>query len=212
MTLLIRRIMEYSVPVTLLFLASFYTEQLSGLDLRATLTQAGRRRRWTVAAIVVLALGLVALQVRTWYHVMPNFGPGPPTRKAAALYLREHTDPDELVFTCDWDDAPELFFFNDRNRYPVMLDPSFMVYRDPDRWREWFEVARGGFAGRTYDILARDYRFGVCTWDFEELKRIVEKDPRMEIVHDDEWAWVFRIDREHPEIPLDRFLELAPDR
>jgi hypothetical protein len=211
MTFMIRRFLEYSVPITLLFLAAFYTEQLAGFDLRAALANAGRRRRWAVAAIVALVVLLGSLQVRTWHHVMPNFGPGPPMRQEAALYLKEHADPDELVFTCDWDDTPELFFFNDRNRYPVILDPSFMYYRDPEVWREWYEVARGGFAGRTYDILARDYRFGVCTWDFEDLKRIVEKDPRMEIVHDDGGAWVFRIDRENPEITLDQFLELAPD-
>jgi hypothetical protein len=212
MTFMIRRFMEYSVPITLLFLAAYYTEQLSRFDLRAVLREAGRRRRWVVAALAALAVALAGLQVRTWYHVMPNFGPGPATRQDAALYLKEHTDPDELVFTCDWDDAPELFYFNDRNRYPVMLDPNFMYYRDPELWREWYEVARGGYAGRTYDILARDYRFGVCTWDFDELKRIVEKDPRMEVVHDDDWAWVFRIDRDNPEITLDQFLELAPDR
>jgi hypothetical protein len=211
MTLMIRRFLEYSVPLTLFFLAAFYTEYLSGLDVRGALATAGRRRRRALGAIAVLVLGLAGLVVKTSRDVMPNFRSGPPSRREAALYLRQHTDPDELVFTCDWDDTPELFYYNDRNRYPVMLDPNFMYYRDPEVWREWYEVARGGFAGRTYDILARDYRFGVCTWDYEDLKRIVEKDPRMEIVHDDGDAWVFRIDRDNPEISLDQFLELAPE-
>ena len=60
----------------------------------------------------------------------------------------------------------------------------------------------------TYELLAPDYRYGVCTWDFDALKRIVERDPRMEIVLDSGGAWVFRIDQEHPEIDLLDYLEL----
>jgi len=44
MTFMIRRFLEYSVPISLLFLAAFYTEQLEGFDLRATLAKAGPQR------------------------------------------------------------------------------------------------------------------------------------------------------------------------
>ena len=135
-----------------------------------------------------------------------------PTRRGAALYLAEHTDPDELVFTCDWDDAPELFFFNDSNRYPVIMDPYYMYGHDPQLWEEWYGLARGLYGGRTYDLLARHYRYGVCTSDFEELRAIVEDDPRMQVVFDDAdngGAWVFRLDLDNPSLPLDQFLGIV---
>jgi hypothetical protein len=212
MSLVMRRFIEYSAPLTLFFLASYFTDRLAGFDLREALSASGKRRRRAVMSAGLIAVALVLLLAKTYRDALPLFRPVPPMRQAAALYLKEHTEPDELVFTCDWDDAPELFYFNHHNRYPVLLDPNFMCYRDPERCREWSHLAAGGFAGRSYDILARDYRFGVCTWDYRRLKRIVEKDPRMEIVLDSGGAWVFRIDRERPEIELDQFLELAPER
>jgi hypothetical protein len=209
MTFVILRFDEYAVPVTLWFLAAFYTAHTADLDLRGALAAPGRHRARALAGLAIVALGTTGVVIQTGRDALPRFRPGPSLRRDAALYLREHTEPDELVFTCDWDDAPELFYYDDRDRYPVMLDPNFMVQWNPERYREWFSVARGALAARTYDVLARDYRFGVCTWDFEDLKRIVEIDPRMEVVYDDGRAWVFRIDREHPEISLDRFLELG---
>jgi hypothetical protein len=212
MTLLLPRFVEYSVPLTLLFLASFFTDELATFDLREALSRAGRRRKAALAVIGTAFPILAAVLVWSHARAVEFFTPVPPMRREAALYLAEHTEPDELVFTCDWDDGPELFYFNDRNRYPVLLDPNFVCHRDPDRCREWAKVARGGFVGRTYDVLAAEYRYGVCTWDYGDLKRIVEKDPRMEIVLDTPGAYVFRIDRDNPEIKLDDFLELAPDR
>ena len=128
------------------------------------------------------------------------------------MWLAEHTEPDELVFTCDWDDSPQLFFYDDHNRYPVMMDPVLMYLHDPQLWREWSRIADGGFAGRTYDMLVKTYRHGVCTWDFEAFRHIVETDPRFTIVHDDVDAFVFSIDPEKRAISLDKFLDLAPPK
>ena len=208
MTLMMKRFVEYSIPLTLFFLASFYTDRLEGIDLRAWFRE--KRRLASVLATIGVLL-TAALVVRSYRATAPEFLAYPPMREEAARYLLEHTEPDELVFTCDWDDSPELFYFNQKNRYPVLLDPGFMYARDPAAWRSWFEVARGAHVGETYDTLAAEYRYGVCTWDFEEMRRRIEKDPRMEIVLDTETAYVFHIDRENPTISLDQFLELAPD-
>ena len=211
MTLMIHRFVEYSVPLSLWFLASFYSEQLAGFDLRRALSpRAGRARGLALGATAALALLLASAVAKTYRDTAPIMNENPPSLRGAALYLEQHTEPDELVFTCDWDDSPQLFFYNDHNRYPVMMDPVLMYLHDPQLWREWSRLADGGFAGRTYDMLAKTYRYGVCTWDFEGFRRIVDTDPRFEIVHDDIDAFVFRIDPEKREIPLDKFLELAP--
>ncbi len=93
----------------------------------------------------------------------------------------------------------------------MLLDPNFMYFWDREHWSEWYALARGEFGGRSYNLLAERYRYGVCTWDFKHLRWIVEHDPRMEIVAENAGAYVFRIDRDHPEIPLDRFLYLSSD-
>jgi len=206
------RFIEYSVPVGILFAAACVTDRLQDVNLAELL----RKFR----PVLVYALGAVAslvfagMLVYTYRDTVPIFQVAPPERKTAALYLKEHTDPDELVYTCDWDDAPELFFFNQKNRYPVIMDPFYMYAHSPKVWREWASIASGSYAGRSYDELAKNYRYGVCTIEFEELKAIVENDPRMEVVFDDtknEGAWVFRLDPDNPSITLDQFLGIVPE-
>jgi hypothetical protein len=213
MTLMIHRFVEYSVPVTLWFLASFYSEQLAGFDLRRSLARGAGRSPWIVrAATAATALLLAGSVVKTYRDTAPIMNENPPSLRGSARWLAEHTEPDELVFTCDWDDSPQLFFYDDHNRYPVMMDPVLMYLHDPQLWREWSRIADGGFAGRTYDMLVKTYRHGVCTWDFEAFRHIVETDPRFTIVHDDVDAFVFSIDPEKRAISLDQFLDLAPPK
>ena len=211
MTLMIHRFVEYSVPLTLFFLASYYSDRLSGFDVKALLSRRAGRDRWPVLAVATALVLLLAVSVwKTFRDTAPILRDNPPSLRAAAEYLERHTAEDELVFTCDWDDSPQLFFYNHHNRYPVMMDPVLMYLDDPQRWLDWSRLADGGFAGRTYDELVGKYRYGVCTWDFEAFRRIVDLDPRLEVVLDDGDAFVFRIDSERREIPLDTFLELAP--
>ena len=207
MTLMIHRFVEYSVPLTLFFLGAFYSERLEGFDLRAALA----RRPLIRAAAAALLVALAALAFKTYRDTAPILHLNPPSLRGAALWLAEHTPQDELVFTCDWDDSPQLFFYDDHNRYPVMMDPVLMYLHDPLLWTEWSRLASGDFAGRTYDKLVESYRHGVCTYDFEKFRRIVDLDPRLEIVYEDPDAFVFRIDPDRREIPLDTFLELAPN-
>lgn len=211
LTFMIRRFIEYSVPFTLLFLAAFYTCHLRGFSLRASLARGGRTRLLAAGAAAVVVLLTAGLFVRSYLDALPHYRVPEPRLKDSALYLLDHTEEDELVFTCDWDDTPALFFYNHRNRYPVFMDPNFMYVWNPEHWEEWYGIAHGDFGGRTYNLLAERYEYGVCTWDFEHLKWIVENDPRMEVVFDSGGSWVFRVDRDNPEISIDEFLRLTDD-
>jgi len=211
LTLMIRRFIEYSVPLTLLFLAAFYSCHLKEFSLRASLGRAGRGRLLAVGGAALVLLATAGLFVRSYRDAVPHFRVPETMLKDSALYLREHTAEDELVFTCDWDDTPALFFYNHHNRYPVFMDPNFMYVWNREHWKEWYGIAHGDFGGRTYNLLAESYEYGVCTWDFEHLRWIVENDPRMEVVLDAGGSWVFRVDRDNPEISIDQFLRLADD-
>ena len=210
LTAMNRRFVEYSVPVGLFFVAAFVTDAMREVDLGTLWRAGGVKRKVLAGSALLTAIVFGVLAYTTYKGVRPRLYLPTPERMGAALYLHEHTDDDELVFTCDWDDAPELFFFNPKNRYPVIMDPFYMYVHDPEFWKQWVAAANGMYLGRTYDILAPMYRYGVCTQGWTEIKAIVGKDPRMELVFDDFGAFVFRIDQENPEIPLDQLMKMAP--
>ena len=193
-----KRFTEYSVPVTLLFCAIFFKPYFEDFELKwkpLTLKKIG-------IGIVVIG-SMLGLGYNSYFNTVDEFrGAREPGLKSAAEYLLEHTEEDELVFTADWDDAPELFFYNHKNRYLIFLDPNFMYYWDKEIWQKWSNVANGMYSDKTYDVLKNEFkiRYGVATNNFRALKTRVIMDPRMEIVHKSSSAYVFKLNEEE-EIP-----------
>ena len=63
--------------------------------------------------------------------------------RGAALWLKENSTSNSLVYTTDWDDFPELFFHNHENHYIVGLDPHFLYLHDADLYRLWERINKG---------------------------------------------------------------------
>lgn len=58
-------------------------------------------------------------------------------------FVRAHAQPDDIIFTDDWDIFPVFFYVNSYNRYVVGLDPKFTQERRPDLWARYVRITRG---------------------------------------------------------------------
>jgi hypothetical protein len=108
--------------------------------LRARLTP-GRERLMAVAAAAVVA-PLVYL------NVLGAMSDVRGTRsylqyRDAALWLAGNSPPGARVFATDWDDFPELFFWNTHNTYLIGLDPTYMYLHDGPLYLRWRAITRG---------------------------------------------------------------------
>lgn len=52
--------------------------------------------------------------------------------RRAATYIRGHSLSGDIVYNASWDYFPQLFYWNDRNRYVAGLDPTFMYHWNPE--------------------------------------------------------------------------------
>ncbi len=187
-----KRFVEYFVPVSVWFCAKAIS------DAWPSLQQDPPRiwhKSWVQTAIIVsLSSFLVFNVARTFRENRKNHrGPKASAFLPAAQWLAKNTPKDSVIFTCDWDDAPELFHYNHRNRYMIFLDPNFMYRWDNKVWKDWDSVANG----REKDpvrMLEERFKtvYGVCTGNFKDLRRqLVRHDRvRVESVGD---MYVFRI-------------------
>ena len=190
LTLMIKRFAEYSVPMVFFFLALFFSAHIG----TTSIVEFCRRNRFLAACLA--PIGLVFLLYCHWNSyrtVAPQFQIQEPELRDAALFLKEKTNAGELVFTCDWDDAPQLFFYNHENRYLVFLDPTFIYIWDPGMWREWVDIVKGNYGSNTYEQMRKIARYGVCTAQFQQLRQIIKKDPRIEILFENKYSYVFRL-------------------
>lgn len=139
-TLKSQRFIEYFVPFAVLFIAAAFSYAKSyGLFSYS----------WIIAIPNVFKIGCAGVLVSVW--IMLNFllsvenatmGWSNDGYKVGALWLRENTPADSTVFNMDWDDFPELFYYNSRNYYIVGMDPTFMYGYDQELYWLWYHITQ----------------------------------------------------------------------
>ena len=193
MTMISKRFVEYSYPIGLLFCACYCRDRWGKVDLRTLWSQSKLKMAVSVLLITAIAGASGAASYRNLHRDLISVKPS--RYEQAAKFLQQHTLPDTTVFTCDWDDAPELFYFNHHNRYMIFMDPLFMYSWSPQVWHIWMKIASGTAAERTAKILFNDLKiqYGLCTGNYYNLRKIIENDPHLHIVYEDKEVYVFKV-------------------
>ena len=187
-----RRFAEYFPPYAVLFLA-FSSRAWLERYWRALHEQ---KAPLVVALSVFLGAGVIAGLYATLASVRDDIARQPATSayRAAALWLKENTEPYETVFHTDWDDFPKLFYFNTHNTYLVGLDPDFMRLKDNDLFRQWAQVSKGNI----YQVSTIVDNFG-SRYVFSEKyhRKFVENadaDERLRRVFEDDMTVMYKLD------------------
>ena len=190
----IGRFVEYWVPFTILFLASGAKDLTEGADWKGWL------RAHRISGPVLCGLLLLLLLAQTARSVVESQLEVETDRsmyyRSEATWIKNHVPPGEVVFTCNWDSFPYLFFFAPQQRYLVALDPTFMQAYDPELFRLWYRIATGQEQNSADLVLSR---FG-SRWVFAEKREWIQpfidrarRDPRFLLVYDGPDAAVFAV-------------------
>ena len=189
-----KRFFEYSVPVTTLFCAFFFVDVFEGYDEARFLRDYGPLGQAAVAAWLIgmgAATGIEGRMVRQDFRTV-----SPPRFKELAAVLARNAPPGEFVYACDWDEPPELLFYDDQYRYPVMMDPTFMYYWSPATWTKWNAVSNARLSpDETRDALLDAFhaRYGVCGSKFGAFRLLLGSDKRFKILAENASGYVFEV-------------------
>ncbi len=101
--------------------------------------------RWEpllLAAAIVVAAPLTFTSVRAAMSDVKGAREHTQYRDAA-LWIARNSPPGSRVFNTDWDDFPELYYWNTHNVYLNGLDPTYMYLHDPQLYLSWRAITRG---------------------------------------------------------------------
>lgn len=177
LTMQSRRFVEYWAPLTVAFGAFLTRDLLAGLDLMKAALE-NPTRFWRLVTTCTLVAG--GLMVHSYLEIREDFArQGGSEVRAIAQWLEKNTPANSVVFTCDWDDFPELFYWNHHNRYLVSLDPTFLYDFDRQVWKKWKEVVDARVTD-LYEPIRRDFgsRHVFCTKDMQPFIQRADLDPR----------------------------------
>jgi hypothetical protein len=111
-----------------------------------------------------------------------------------ARWLAANTPAGARVFATDWDDFPELFFWNTHNTYLIGLDPTYMYLYDGPLYLQWRDITRGNVerpAALIRDVYGSSWVF--TDTDHREFLRRAAEDPELVEVYRDREVVLFRV-------------------
>lgn len=202
LTLASKRFIEYSAPLTLAYGAFLLRDIVSDEDVDRWSTKAPTLFMVTVWLITAACGGLL---YRSYFDSKKDIeAESEPGLKSAALWLKAHAAKDDIVMTCDWDDFPQLFYYNTDQRYMNCLDPMFFYAWNKDLWKLWTDVTNA----RTPDIyslvkLRFHAKWILATNDFGSMIRKCSADPRFRRVFADKDCTIFQLLDELPNVLSD---------
>jgi hypothetical protein len=172
MSLRSNRHAEYFFPYITLFVGEVFAITLPLIDWQLARTRAleliktkWQRRGLTLAAFLI-ALSPIHQMTATAHLIRDGVLPWDGAKKTAE-FVRSATAPGEIVFDGSWDYFPQLWYWNDENRYISGLDPRFLAaknadlalkYQDLDVKKESTKDLFSAFPSRIIVMIKQKYR------------------------------------------------------
>ncbi len=138
LTLKSKRFIEYYAPMSLLFSALIYKDYL--INVKWHDLKHGFEQHWQIIAGFTLVVMLAVVGLGYNYQQQLDSVSTSPTGveyKGVAAWLIDHSQTGEIVFNSQWDQFPQMFFYDDKNYYIAGIDPTFIYIRNPEDYQKW---------------------------------------------------------------------------
>ncbi len=137
LTLWHRRFVEYWVPFAILSAAVTLQSYISAISWESFV------RVWRMWQIKIAVLLIAVIFIGFGYYTISSVeeslisGESVQEYKEASQWLSENSEAGDIVLNTQWDQFPQLFYFNSKNYYILGLDPTFMYIHDKEKYWKW---------------------------------------------------------------------------
>jgi hypothetical protein len=194
LTMKSRRFIEYWPPFAVLFAASALKPHLERWTWE-TIPDGWPKRAVAVGVFAATLLAGVVLTTNVRETRRSVSGESDPNIYAgAATWLRENTPEGSLVFNTDWDDFPMLFHHDTHNAYASGLDPTYLLYANPELSELYEEITLGKKKNPAAIIRDRfGSRYAFTDSGHGDFIRNATDGGQMKVVYEDEHALVLEV-------------------
>lgn len=201
LTIMANRFVEYWVPFAILFAAFVFSRQIISNWPPATVANLWPRKLtkfFVFSCLTIVIAGLATFNVRvTTANIDQGFSFD--KYQSAALWLKENTPQNSVVFNSSWGDFPQLFFYNHHNYYLVGLDPTFTYFYDQQLYWLWQNMTKEGIvcgqqscdkisSQSVYQIIKDKFKsdYVLVNEKHSKFRKILENDEKFKKVFEQE--------------------------
>lgn len=193
MTLRSRRHVEYFVPLMMLSVAS-WSSQLPWGKIRPF------ARRYAISFFLLGAclVSMTAVYAQRSLAQAKKDLDGSyrfTLYEKASAFLAANTEPNEVIIHSDWDQMPPLFWWNDKDRYMMGLDPTFLYNASHERYKDYVDFTLGKSADPIKVMDEFGARFVLSDRGHANMQEMLEKSGRFEKAYTDSETFIYRLKR-----------------
>lgn len=152
------RMLLYWAPCAILLTAIVLAQPLKATLTKQLQSSTGRLTKIllvTVCACFVIRLTQNIYGISTAVH---THGISIYRLQGAANWLASHTSPGDVITNATWHIFPELFYWNQSNRYITGEDPAFLWIGDAGRYAQWASLQSGTVSSQTFIQVLRAFQ------------------------------------------------------
>lgn len=202
-----KRNIDYFIPLAVLFTAFSFNQLLTNLPWKSyfqnfNFVNKNMAHRLITAMLSFLILILVffsAISIfkNVWLAKKNEFSGGSSFNRFenAATFLKENSQPGEIIFHSSWDEFPFLFYHNDKNYYTAGLDPTFSYAENKALYWLWYNIITGQQT-KNLNLDIKNYfntKLILVKESFKELKNNLDKDEGSKLIYQDKEAYIYRL-------------------
>jgi len=199
-----RRYIEYYVPFSIFFIANslhiVFTKYLWS-DCKSIFHKFWQKNIFTKFILFVISIYFLliipAIIVKDCLRNRDDLQSGIPYAKfaEASAWLVNNTPQGSIVLHSDWDEFPNLFYYNSHNYFIVGLDPTFMYNYNQDLYWQWVNITIGKQKDDLPNILQDNFHasYVFLEKDHTEMDNNMQQFSELELVYDDKEAKIYKV-------------------
>ncbi|MEI6288442.1 MAG: hypothetical protein WCP18_02590 [bacterium] len=201
-----RRNIEYFIPMAVLFSATVFTAGFKIKEVRRDLQQikkilylkeiwSSRFLKYFLSAVIFTSLlaGIIGLAITEKTSISSGYGLN--YLQNASNFLQQNSQAGDIVFHNNWDEFPILFYNNNKNKYIIGLDPTFLYYQNPDLYYKWLDTINGKNPDEVYNIIKNDFqaKFVLIAKRNQKMLKNIANNFYFTEIYDDNEATIYKV-------------------
>lgn len=195
------RYMEYLIPFIIIFIATAYSQLISFKKIKFYINKLLNNYKIITyfiygTGVIILLLFLSCVYKNIIISKMPD-GIIYTNLKNSSQWLIKNVPTGEIVYNSDWDEWPQLFYYDDKHYYIIGLDYTFLYNYDYSLHKMYDDIMLGKNTTEVSKTIKQKFKANYILVTKKQKHQLLlnnlENDAGIELLYEDQEAKIYKI-------------------
>lgn len=184
LTIMTRKMIEYSAPIIIFSLAYFISQNFQKFQ-KLIISLPNKIKYFLFTFILLLILILGSNNYLQVYNNLSNDIKQRQDTLEALEWVKANIN-DKIIYHPDWSESALFTYYNDKNYYIAGLDPNFIKEYDSDLYQKWYQIFSQQDLYNIYEIIKLNFKANntIIKKNYQNIIKHIENDARFRKIYE----------------------------